>query len=537
VHSAEPLEQIKASMLAFGFTNPLLVGEDGDLIAGHGRLEAALALGIAKVPVIVLRHLSAAQKEALRLADNRIAANATWDQALLRDALFGLQEAGDIDLLAIGFSAEDISTILAAADAALAGDADAASTDEDTQAASGSGIADGDGETETEPGETQADPADNSPEPPRIAVTRPGDLWLLGEHRLLCGDSTDAGSVTRVMARERAALLFTSPPYGNQRDYTTGGITDWDALMRGVCQHLPAALADDGQVLVNLGMIHRDSEWQPYWHGWLDWMRSAGWRRFGLYVWDQGPGLPGDWNGRLSPAFEFLFHFNRQARQANKIIPCRWAGHVNGSHGGLRNKDGSVTEWQHAGQGVQETRIPDSVVRITRHKARGIETEHPAVFPVKLPEFVIQTYTAEGDVVFEPFAGSGTTILAGQRTGRRVCAIDLAPSYVDLAIARWRMLHPDTVLDLFGGSGTTMIAAERTGRSAVLLEIDPCYVDVIVRRWQEPTGQEAMLEVGGGRFNEIAAGPVTDGRPPSRTEHDHADLGQSAAPSRRYGGG
>ncbi|WP_198371475.1 site-specific DNA-methyltransferase [Roseomonas rosulenta] len=442
VHSATQLEQIKASMLAFGFTNPLLVDEDGVLIAGHGRLEAASALGMAKVPVIVLRHLSAAQKEALRLADNRIAENATWDQALLRDALAAVQAVPNIDLGALGFSADELADILAAAgDAVSDGDApEALSADP----AEGDGAAGAAG-SEEEPAE---DPADADPAPPRQAVTRPGDLWLLGEHRLLCGDSTDAASVARVMGEERAALLFTSPPYGNQRDYTTGGGTDWDALMQGVFQHLDAAMRPDGQVLVNLGLIHRDNEWQPYWAGWLDWMRARGWRRFGLYTWDQGPGLPGDWNGRLSPAFELLFHFNREARRPNKIIPCRWAGHVNSEKGGLRAKDGSVGEWQHAGQGVQETRIPDNVLRITRHKARGIETEHPAVFPVALPDFLMRAYADEGDVVFEPFAGAGTTIIAGQRTARRVRAIELAPAYVDLAVARWRMLHPDMPVTL-----------------------------------------------------------------------------------------
>ncbi|OYW09609.1 MAG: DNA modification methylase [Rhodospirillales bacterium 12-71-4] len=442
VHSAEQLEQIKASMLAFGFTNPLLVDEDGVLIAGHGRLEAASALGMAKVPVIVLRHLSAAQKEALRLADNRIAENATWDQALLRDALAAVQAAQDIDLGALGFSADELADILAAAgDAVSDGDAPEALSADPAEGGGAAGAA----ETEAEQAD---DPADADPEPPRQAVTRPGDLWLLGEHRLLCGDSTDAASVARVMGDDRAALLFTSPPYGNQRDYTTGGVTDWDALMQGVFQHLDAAMRPDGQVLVNLGLIHRDNEWQPYWAGWLDWMRAGGWRRFGLYTWDQGPGLPGDWNGRLSPAFELLFHFNREARRPNKIIPCRWAGHVNSEKGGLRAKDGTVGEWQHAGQGVQETRIPDNVLRITRHKARGIETEHPAVFPVALPDFLMRAYADEGDVVFEPFAGAGTTIIAGQRTSRRVRAIELAPAYVDLAVARWRMLHPDLPVTL-----------------------------------------------------------------------------------------
>jgi DNA modification methylase len=453
LHSAEQVEQIKASMLAFGFTSPLLVDEADVLIAGHGRLEAAVALGLEKVPVIALRHLSAAQKEALRLADNRIAENATWDQALLRDALAAAQASTDIDLAGLGFSAEELAAILTAADEAVIDGKPAQAAD---QPAAGDGTDGGDA------AEAAPDPADAEPYAPRQAVTRPGDMWLLGEHRLLCGDSTDAATVARVMGQDRAALLFTSPPYGNQRNYTTGGVSDWDALMQGVFQHLDLAVRPDAQVLVNLGLIHRDNEWQPYWEGWLDWMRVRGWRRFGLYAWDQGPGLPGDWNGRLAPAFEFLFHFNREARRPNKIIPCRWAGHVNSEKGGLRAKDGTVGEWQHAGQGVQDTRIPDSVLRITRHKARGIETEHPAVFPVALPDFLMRAYADESDVVFEPFAGAGTSIIAGQRTGRCVRAIELAPAYIDLAIARWRMLHPDLPVTLADdGRDYDTIGAER----------------------------------------------------------------------------
>jgi DNA modification methylase len=454
LHSAEQIEQIKASMLAFGFTNPLLVDEDGVLIAGHGRLDAAQALGIAKVPVIVLKHLSPAQKEALRLADNRIAENATWDQALLRDALAGLQQAGEVDLLAIGFSQEEIGAILAAADEAVT-DGDARDEPESTDAEGhGAAVAaGGDGQDE--------DPADAAPETPRAAVTRPGDLWLLGDHRLLCGDNTDRAAVAHVMAGERAALLFTSPPYGSQRSYTTGGIADWDALMRGAFQHAGNALATDGQILVNLGLTHRDNEWHPYWQGWIEWMRTIGWRRFGWYVWDQGPGLPGDWNGRLAPSFEFLFHFNRQARQANKIVPCKWAGDPL-LMSGLRRADGTMSGNSHEGRPIQDFRIPDNVVRITRHKERGIEVEHPAVFPVKLPAFAMETFSQPGDVVFEPFCGSGTTLLAGQRTGRRVRAIELAPAYVDLAIARWRQNHPDLPVTLDGdGRDYDTVALER----------------------------------------------------------------------------
>jgi hypothetical protein len=146
----------------------------------------------------------------------------------------------------------------------------------------------------------------------------------------LCGDSTDAATVARVMETERAAMLFTSPPYGNQRAYTTGGVMDWDALMQGVFQHLDAALRPDGQALVNLGLIHRENEWQPYWEGWLEWMRARGWRRFGLYTWDQGPGLPGDWNGRLRCARPGKCLAFRQAGE-ERSAPDDEAGRVGGA--------------------------------------------------------------------------------------------------------------------------------------------------------------------------------------------------------------
>jgi hypothetical protein len=136
-----------------------------------------------------------------------------------------------------------------------------------------------------------------------------------GGHRLLCGDATSAADVARVMGGEEADICFTSPPYAQQRDYKTGP-QDWQALMEGVFSVVPAHQTT--QVFVNLGLVHRESEWWPYWDGWIEWMRSAGWRRFGWYVWDQGSGLPGDWNGRLAPSHEFVFHFNRIAERARK---------------------------------------------------------------------------------------------------------------------------------------------------------------------------------------------------------------------------
>lgn len=426
-HSDAQVAQLAASIVEWGWTNPVLVDGDNGVICGHGRLMAARKLGIAEVPVIELGHLTEHQKRAYILADNRLALDAGWDEDLLALELAELSEAG-YELTLTGFDEAELERLLAAE--VLADDE---SSDEEI-------------------------PDDDIPEAPANPVSRPGDIWCLGEHRLICGDATDPAVVAALMVDETATLCFTSPPYGQQRNYTQG-INDWDALMRGVFANLP--MADAGQVLVNLGLIHRDNEWQPYWNGWLDWMRTTNWRRFGLYVWDQGPGLPGDWNGRLAPAFEFVFHFNRQARPANKIVPCLYAGrdtHLRGdgtSAGGMRNKDGSKSTWNHVGQVTQETKIPDSVIRIMRHKGKiGQGIDHPAVFPVSLPEHILLAYSNVGDLIFEPFCGSGTTILAAQKTGRLARAIELAPQYSDVTVKRFAQNHPGIPVTLLATGQT-----------------------------------------------------------------------------------
>ena len=425
-HSDAQIAQIAASIAEFGFTAPILVSGDGVIIAGHGRLAAARKLGLEAVPVVVLDHLTPTQRRAYLLADNKLAELAGWDEELLALELADLSEAG-YDLALTGFSEGEIERLLA--------------------------------DFEEEPVAEKEDGADDATSsadeddltPPKIVISRPGDVWILGEHRLICADSSDHQSIARLMAGEQAALLFTSPPYANQRNYTTGGIKDWDALMQGVFSAAMQVMRADGQMLVNLGLVHHDNEWQPYWDGWIEWMRTQGWRRFAWYVWDQGVTVPGDWNGRLAPRHEFIFHFNRQARKPNKIVPCKYAGqdvHLRAdgtSTGGLRSREGERTGWCHEGQPTQDFRIPDSVITVTRQRGpidREREIDHPAVFPVGLPQFVMQAFSAEGDVVFEPFSGSGTTILAGEACGRRVRASELAPEYVDVAVIRWVKNHP-----------------------------------------------------------------------------------------------
>lgn len=279
-------------------------------------------------------------------------------------------------------------------------------------------------------------------------VTQSGDIWQIDEHRLMCGSSTDPQSVDLLMDGRKARLCFTSPPYGNQRDYTTDGISDWDKLMTGVFggSTLGSALHKSGQVLVNLGLIHHKNEWLPYWKDWLEWMSIGGWRRFGLYVWDQGPGMPGDWAGRFAPAFELIFHFNKQKRKPNKIVPCEGAGEVSHDRnaGGIRQVDGDVGGWTHAGQPIQDFKIPDSVIRIMGQKGSiGDGIDHPAVFPVALPQHFIEAFTDEDDICYEPFSGSGTSLIAAEQAGRKMYAMELAPEYCDVALERFRRKYPD----------------------------------------------------------------------------------------------
>ncbi len=282
---------------------------------------------------------------------------------------------------------------------------------------------------------------DEIPEPPADPITKPGDLWILGDHRVLCGDSTKAEDVSRLMAGSKADLCFTSPPYGQQRDYTKEGkekCQDWDGLMRGVFANLP--MAEAGQVLVNLGMIHRDGEWLPYWDGWIAWMREQGWRRFGWYVWDQGFGLPGDWQGRFAPSHEWVFHFNREALKPDKTQE-KQEDSVGVKHGkGMRRKDGKVQASLSSPEAcLSPNKIPDSVVRVNRNSEMDAfaRANHPATFPTSLPAFFQKAWPG---TAYEPFCGSGTTLIAAEQLARKCYGMEISPAYCDVIVKRWENL-------------------------------------------------------------------------------------------------
>lgn len=403
VNTQSAVDKVKSSIHEFGWQQPIVVDKEYIIIAGHTRYLAAKQLGLTEVPVHVAEHLTPAQIQAYRITDNRSAQESKWDDELLKIELFDLKSM-DYDLGLTGFDGVELGTFF--------------DTKEHTS------------------GDTEAD-VDQADELRKKYEVVSGQLWQLGDHRLLCGDSTNTEDVKRVMQGETADLCFTSPPYGQQRDYRDGGkVSDWDVLMQGVFGNLP--MSEAGQVLVNLGLIHRDNEWQPYWESWIQWMRSEGWRRFGWYVWDQCDGFPGDWAGRFAPSHEFVFHFNKKSVKPEKTIDCRTAGqnrHKKEGEGTVRKKDGTLSEWCHYGQVTQDKRIGDSVLRVYRHKARGIECEHPAVFPVELPSEFMAAWPG---TVYEPFSGSGTTIIAGENLGRQVRAIEISPAYVAIALERFK---------------------------------------------------------------------------------------------------
>lgn len=412
---------VLADLLAkFGPDQPIVVDEAGVVLKGHGRLEAARRAGLTGFPVAVRHGLTEPEKITLRISDNQVAALSGWDRGLLRTELSELQLVG-YDTALLGFEKSEIAGYL------------------------------------VEP--SSADP-EATPEPPEKPISVLGDLWLLGEHRLLCGDSTSADDTKRVMDDATPSLIFTSPPYAQQRDYGAAkeAVQDWDKLMRGVFAAVPTN--DQTQILVNLGQVHRDGEWVPYWDAWIEWMRESGWRRFGWYVWDKLAGLPGDFQGRLAPAHEWIFHFNKTSRRPNKT-KAKLAGSIEyNSHGsGLRSKDGSMSGVSNRVASLQTHKIPDSVFRVVPHKARGgANATHPAMFPVLLAQEAIDAFSNREESVYEPFSGSGTTIIAAEMTGRKCCA----------------------------------------------LEIDPAYIDVAIRRWQTYTGKQATLEGDGRTFDEIA---------------------------------
>jgi DNA modification methylase len=383
-HSETQIAQIAGSIAEFGFVNPVLVGDDGVLVAGHGRVLAARKLGLHEAPVIVLAHLTPTQRRALMIADNQIALNAGWNEEMLSAELASLkEEAFDLELL--GFNDADLDRFLA-----------------------------------TPLEEVQS--ADEAPEPPTEPISRLGDIWICGQHRVLCGDATVLSDVEKLLAGELADMAFTDPPYnvnyansakdklrGKDRPILNDALgDDFGTFLYDACVNL--LTVTKGAVYVCMSSSELDALQKAF--------RAAGGKWSTFVIWAKNT---------------FTLGRADYQRQYEPIL-YGW-------------KDGADHYWCGA-------RDQGDVWFFDKPAKNDL---HPTMKPIALVERAIRNSSKSRDIV----------------------------------------------LDLFGGSGTTMIAAERTERRARLVELDPKYVDVIVQRWQEATGGSALHATTGQPFNSV----------------------------------
>jgi DNA modification methylase len=385
-HNDGQVSQIAGSIAEFGFVNPILVGDDNVIIAGHGRLMAAQQLGLETVPVIVLRHLTEAQRRALVIADNKIAENAGWNAELLKLELGDLQDLG-FDLDVIGFSDEELDELL--------------------------GLEDESGQTDD----------DAVPEVEEEPVSKAGDLWLLGEHRLLCGDATRREELESLMAGDLADMAFTDPPYNvdygnsakdklrgkNRRILNDNLGADFHAFLEAALGNLLAVTK--GACYVAMSSSELDTLQRAF--------REAGGKWSTFIIWAKNT---------------FTLGRSDYQRQYEPIL-YGW-------------REGADHYWCGA-------RDQGDVWFFNKPVKNDL---HPTMKPVELVERAIRNSSKTRDIV----------------------------------------------LDLFGGSGSTLIACEKTGRRARVMELDPKYVDVIIRRWQEYTGEQARRAEDGAAFDEVA---------------------------------
>jgi len=370
-HSDEQVAQIAASMVEFGFVNPVLVDEAGTLIAGHGRVLAARKLGLETAPTIRLGHLSEAQARAFRLADNQIALNAGWDAAMLRAELLDLKAIG-FDMNLVGFSQSDLAAMMAGDGSAV----DEAAADE------------------------------LAPEPPVDPVSRPGDLWIMGKHRLLCGDATSATDVERLLDGARPHLLASDPPYG----------VNYDPAWRN-----RAGVSSTERT----GTVSNDHR--------ADWREA--WALFPgdvAYVWHAGR-----YTRIVAESLEAAgFTIRSQIVWAkSRLVLGRGDYHYQHEPCFYAVREGKTGHWQ----GARDQTTLWSIA------TRGDETEDPETVhgtqkPVECMRRPILNNSAPGDAIYEPFSGSGTTLIAAEMTGRRCLAMEIDPAYCDVAVQRWQVL-------------------------------------------------------------------------------------------------
>ena len=403
----------------FGFANPILVTGDFEVVAGHGRLEAAKSLGLAQVPVVALSSLSEAEKKALIIADNRIAELAGWDRDILAIEYQELHDLQFDDIEVTGFSLGEIDTIL----------------DEASE------------KKPVEPG-----PEDDIPAVVAAPVSRPGDLWILGSHRLLCGDARSQADYARLLDGETADLVLTDPPFNVRVDGHASGL--------GKVRHEEFAMASgemseaEFTVFLStfLGHAKDHSREGSNLFVFMDWRhlfeltcagREQGLIFKNLIVWAKdNAGMGSFYRSR----HELVFVFKKGE-----------AAHTNtfelGQHGRYR-----TNVWEYAGVNTFRTGRLDELAM------------HPTVKPVAMLADAIRDVTRRGAIVLDPFAGSGSTLIAAEKTGRKARCIEYEPKYCDVIVRRWQAYTGKAAIDEIGltfddlGGARSSSAAVRTAK-------------------------------------------------------------------------
>jgi DNA modification methylase len=371
-HSDAQVAQIAASIAEFGFVNPVLVDAAGVLVAGHGRVMAAKRLGMAAVPAIRLSHLTEAQARALRLADNQIALNSGWDEALLAAEIARIRDEAVVDLDVLGFSGMELDRLLAEID----------------------------GGDDTLP---QVDPDAPAPEPPAQPVTRPGDLWRFGRHRLLCGDATSAADVARLLAGTRPHLMVTDPPYGVNYEPEWRNEAGVSTTMR------TGKVANDDRADWREAWALFPGDVAYVWHAGvhartvIESLEAAGFVIRSQIIWAKPRLVLGRGD----------YHWQHE--------PCLYAVRKGGT-GHWQGARDQTTLWS-IGAGPED-----------------LATVHGTQKPVECMRRSIVNNSAEGEAVYEPFSGSGTTIIAAEVTGRVCLAMEISPAYCDVAVERWQAM-------------------------------------------------------------------------------------------------
>lgn len=272
-----------------------------------------------------------------------------------------------------------------------------------------------------------------------VKRVQPGSIWQVGRHRLACIDSTNEKDIRQLFEGQTWDVLISSPPYLAQRTYGRPAF-NWTQLLTGVTHAALAVASERFHMLINLGLVHRDNQVVEYWGEWLSNCKQLELPLCGWYVWDKLHGMPGRSYGRLAPAHEFIFHFYRKPWPPNKWVDKKPENITERLRTTFRQKDGSVRPASSPKASLARTKIADSVIRLNSEKTRGLHSLHPAAYPVALPTSLLKSFALQGQIVFDPFAGSGTTMLAADNLGLPCYCSEVKPDFCDIILARLESL-------------------------------------------------------------------------------------------------